>query len=318
MAIKLYEQNNDNLQEFDKDKLLSILIQNGYHFIEQSDSEDETKPPENTSEWAYDAEKIKNKVTDIEMLEYRVNDNNDKMTQYDDASLTDLNLDYLLNSAEMNLIWPEDLDEIGKSSQSLLGYLTILKARDNTKKQSENFKNAIHKAFHKSLEVLLDPVLSLNNGIDLDLNNEKIWFFSQISIIIANWSEAATYLDEIDRRLAAISRFTELKIFTNGLQSIARLIANEHYNLMKVMVFVTDNLYKENTKNIKNFIKNKDLYSSIKHGIKYMKSVDMKYLKKKSIDNWLQRFIKAFQSTSPSGLKLPKLHLWVYHIIDSI
>ncbi|RIA82009.1 hypothetical protein C1645_836028 [Glomus cerebriforme] len=41
-AIKLYEQNNDNLQEFDKDKLLSIFVQNGYHSIEQLDSEDET------------------------------------------------------------------------------------------------------------------------------------------------------------------------------------------------------------------------------------------------------------------------------------
>ncbi|RIA79942.1 hypothetical protein C1645_839592 [Glomus cerebriforme] len=76
-----------------------------------------SKPPENTPKWAYDAEKIRNEATDVEMLEYGVNDNNDKMTQYDDASLTDLNLDYLLNLAEMNLIRPEDLDEIGESSQ---------------------------------------------------------------------------------------------------------------------------------------------------------------------------------------------------------
>ncbi|RIA89144.1 hypothetical protein C1645_738874 [Glomus cerebriforme] len=176
-AIKLYEKNDDNLQEFDKDELLSILVQNGYHSIEQSDSEDEmrqklpdnkpflhvydhgwrseklkyllrdvldpaaekiqhakkqreriydddtyftySKPPENTPKWAYDAEKIRNEATDVEMLEYGVNDNNDKMTQYDDASLIDPNLDYLLNSAEMNLIRPEDLDEIGESSQSV-------------------------------------------------------------------------------------------------------------------------------------------------------------------------------------------------------
>ena len=43
MAIKLYKQNDDNLQEFDKDELLLILIQNRYHSIEQSDSEDETR-----------------------------------------------------------------------------------------------------------------------------------------------------------------------------------------------------------------------------------------------------------------------------------
>ena len=64
-------------------------------------------------------------------------------------------------------------------------------------------------------------------------------------------------MDEIDRRLAAIPRFPGLKIFTNGLQ--ARLTANEYRSLMKVMVFVIDNLYKENINHIDNFIKNKDL-----------------------------------------------------------
>lgn len=29
-------------------------------------------------------------------------------------------------------------------------------------------------------------------------------------------------------------------------------------------------------------------------------------------------FVQIFQFISPSGLKLPKLHSWVYHIIDSI
>ena len=29
-------------------------------------------------------------------------------------------------------------------------------------------------------------------------------------------------------------------------------------------------------------------------------------------------FVQNFQFISPSGLKLPKLHLWIYHIIDSI
>ena len=33
---------------------------------------------------------------------------------------------------------------------------------------------------------------------------------------------------------------------------------------------------------------------------------------------WAQKFVQAFKFTSPSELKLPKLHLWIYHIIDSI
>ena len=79
------------------------------------------------------------------------------------------------------------------NAKQLLGYLPILKASDNTEKKSENFKIAVRKAFHKSLEVLLDSFLSLSNGIDLDLNNESIWFFPQISVVIADLPEAATY-----------------------------------------------------------------------------------------------------------------------------
>ena len=71
--------------------------------------------------------------------------------------------------------------------------MPILKSSDITEKRSENFKNAAHIAFHKSLEVLLDLFILLNHGIDLKLNNEMIWFFSQISIVIADWPEAATY-----------------------------------------------------------------------------------------------------------------------------
>jgi hypothetical protein len=33
---------------------------------------------------------------------------------------------------------------------------------------------------------------------------------------------------------------------------------------------------------------------------------------------WARKFVKAFEFISPSNLKLPKLHSWVYHIIDSI
>ncbi|PKK57169.1 hypothetical protein RhiirC2_721398 [Rhizophagus irregularis] len=39
---------------------------------------------------------------------------------------------------------------------------------------------------------------------------------------------------------------------------------------------------------------------------------------KKLITDWATLFVKLFQSYSRSGLKLPKLHNWVYHIINSI
>lgn len=78
-------------------------------------------------------------------------------------------------------------------AKQLLGYLPILKASNSSERTSENFKNTVRETFHKSLEVLLDPLLSLNEGIDLKLNNEYIWFFPRISVVIADWPEAATY-----------------------------------------------------------------------------------------------------------------------------
>jgi hypothetical protein len=60
--------------------------------------------------------------------------------------------------------------------------------------------------------------------------------------------------DEIDRRLSEIPRFPSLKIFSHGIQLISRFIADDYKNLMKVMVFIIDNLY-----NDESFINNKEL-----------------------------------------------------------
>jgi len=87
----------------------------------------------------------------------------------------------------------------------------------------------------------------------------------------------SSLVDEMDRHLAAIPRYPGLKIFSNGLQSIARLTANEYRDLMKVMIFVVDNLYSKNTKNIENFIKNKDLAEL------YKKWIDMYMLSRYEI-----------------------------------
>jgi len=65
-------------------------------------------------------------------------------------------------------------------------------------------------------------------------------------------------VNELNYRLSEIPRYQNLKIFSNGLE-IARLTANEYRSLMKVMVFVVDNLYDRNDKGVENFISNNDL-----------------------------------------------------------
>jgi|1185.fasta_scaffold90556_2 hypothetical protein len=77
-------------------------------------------------------------------------------------------------------------------AKQLLGYLPILQAKDKSEKNSTNFKKAARQAFHESLKVLLEPLLS-NISINLTLNNEKIQFYPRVSVVIADWPEAATY-----------------------------------------------------------------------------------------------------------------------------
>ena len=63
----------------------------------------------------------------------------------------------------------------------------------------------------------------------------------------------------MDHCLVAIPHYPSLKIFSNSLKLIAKLIASKYRDLMKVIIFVVNNLYEKNTKNIENFIKNNDL-----------------------------------------------------------
>jgi hypothetical protein len=77
-------------------------------------------------------------------------------------------------------------------AKQLLGYLPILQAKDTSDKNSVNFKKAVRQVFHESLKILLDPLLKDTN-ISLTLNNEKIQFCPRISVVIADWPEAATY-----------------------------------------------------------------------------------------------------------------------------
>jgi hypothetical protein len=74
--------------------------------------------------------------------------------------------------------------------------------------------------------------------LDLGLFNYQITFTYNLLKELYGTS----ILDKLDNRLANIPRFPELKIFKNGIQSLSRITANEYRNLMKVMIFVLDNL----------------------------------------------------------------------------
>ena len=86
-------------------------------------------------------------------------------------------------------IWRRNKPE----AKQLLGYLPIIKSSNTSEKQSQNFKNIVRKTFHKSMEIILEPLISLKNGIDLSIDNKTYWFFPKVSVIIADWPEASTF-----------------------------------------------------------------------------------------------------------------------------
>ena len=62
-------------------------------------------------------------------------------------------------------------------AKQLLEYLPILENAN---------KNIVRKIFHKSLQHLLKLITLLQNGVDLFVNTNKIWFYPRVSTIIAD------------------------------------------------------------------------------------------------------------------------------------
>src|ERR1041385_5086602 len=78
-------------------------------------------------------------------------------------------------------------------AKQLLGYLPILQAVSSIEKKSSTYKNLVRETFHKSLRHLLEPIILLEDGVDLSVNNETIWFYPRVSTIISDWPEAASF-----------------------------------------------------------------------------------------------------------------------------
>ena len=70
--------------------------------------------------------------------------------------------------------------------------------------------------------------------------------------------EGRSAVNEMNRRIAAIPRHPGLKPFAKGLQSISRLTATEYRNIMKVMVFVIDDLHNSNLSDV--YVKWNEMY----------------------------------------------------------
>ena len=77
--------------------------------------------------------------------------------------------------------------------------------------------------------------------LDLGLYHYQIEFTKDL---LKN--EGRSLIDIMNRRIGKISRHPDLKIFRRGLQLIARLTVSEYRDIIKIMVFVVNNLLNKN------------------------------------------------------------------------
>ncbi|RHZ85847.1 hypothetical protein Glove_59g84 [Diversispora epigaea] len=120
-------------------------------------------------------------------------------------------------------------------------------------------------------------------------------------------------IDKMNERIGAIPRYPGLKIFSKGLQSIARLTASEHRDLMKVMVFVVDGLLSDDLSEV--YVKWNEMY--ILSRLEIFKESDLEKFQK-AINDWADLFVILFRKKSDSKMKFPKFHSWIFHIVNTI
>ncbi|RHZ77869.1 hypothetical protein Glove_169g8 [Diversispora epigaea] len=119
-------------------------------------------------------------------------------------------------------------------------------------------------------------------------------------------------LNKVNERIADIPRHSQLKVFKKGIQ-LSRLTASEYRDMMKIIVFVVDDLQIEDLSKV--YVKWNEMYL-LSRSEKFKES-DLKNFQK-AINDCGNLFIKLFQNISNSHLKFPKLHSWIYHIVDTI
>ncbi|RHZ76677.1 hypothetical protein Glove_194g4 [Diversispora epigaea] len=160
-----------------------------------------------------------------------------------------------------------------------------------------------------NINVYVATVPDRMHHLDLGLYRYQIEFTKKLLFEV----EGRSLVDKMNRRITLILKYLELKIFSGGLQSIALLIADNYKNIMKVMIFVVDDLLNKDLSEV--YVKWNKMYLLSRQ--ETFKESDLKNFQE-AIEKWANLFIKLFGQFSNSDFKLPKLHSWIHHIVDTI
>ncbi|RHZ76078.1 hypothetical protein Glove_206g5 [Diversispora epigaea] len=163
---------------------------------------------------------------------------------------------------------------------------------------------------HVNMKEFFDSNTSNLEG--LEQVNNYFWSIPNLNIYAATVPDRMHHLDLVNERIADIPRHSQLKVFKKELQ-LSRLTASEYRDMMKIMVFVVDDLQIEDLSEV--YVKWNEMYL-LSRSEKFKES-DLENFQK-AINDWADLFIKLFQNISNSHLKFPKLHSWICHIVDTI
>ncbi|RHZ80265.1 hypothetical protein Glove_137g81 [Diversispora epigaea] len=204
------------------------------------------------------------------------------------------------------LVQREDLIDIRKDQVILRNHINMKEYFDsNTSKlagleQVNNYFWSI-----PNLNIYAATVPDRMHHLDLGLFKYQIEFTMELL-------KKKKSLNKVNERIADIPRHSQLKVFKKGIQ-LSRLTASEYRDMMKIMVFVVDDLQIEDLSEV--YVKWNEMYL-LSRSEKFKES-DLENFQK-AIDDWADLFIKLFQNISNSHLKFLKLHSWICHIVDTI
>ncbi|RHZ70080.1 hypothetical protein Glove_275g115 [Diversispora epigaea] len=181
-----------------------------------------------------------------------------------------------------------------------------------------------------NLNIYAATVPDRMHHLDLDLFKYQIEFTIELL-------KKKKSLNKVNERIADIPRHSQLKVFKKGIQ-LSRLTASEYRDMItgrniknqvpdmspichilhisgtyRIIVFVVNDLQIEDLSEV--YVKWNEMYL-LSRSEKFKES-DLENFQK-AINDWGDLFIKLFQKISNSHLKFPKLHSWIYHIVDTI
>ncbi|RHZ52168.1 hypothetical protein Glove_464g3 [Diversispora epigaea] len=183
------------------------------------------------------------------------------------------------------LVQKEDLINIRKDQLILRDHVNMKEYFNNGTSNSAGLEQVDNYFWNiPNLNIYMATVPDRMHHLDLGLFKYQIEFTTELLKL-----KPGKLVDDINKKIAKIPRHSGLKVFKKGVQSLSRLTASEYRDMMKIMVFVVDGLYSEDLSNVY-----------------------------KAINDWGNIFIKLFRDISRSNLKFPKLHSWIYHIVDTI